>query len=81
MSRRYIKSSKINQLDQVTPEIVAVVSAKDNIASRAQTQKYFKRNYLEAIRQIVPDFYFEDEVAASGTHISYPNQLINSHIS
>ena len=80
MSRRYIKSSKINQLDQVTPEIVAVVSAKDNIASRAQTQKYFKRNYLEAIRQIVPDFYFEDEVAASGTHISYPNQLINSHI-
>ena len=80
MSRRYVKKSKFNSLDEITPQIVSVVSAKDNIESAAQTQTYFKRNYLDAIRHIVPDFYFADEVEISGTHISYPNQLINSHI-
>ena len=80
MSRRYVKKAKINSLGKITPEIISVVSAKDNIESAAQSQTYFKRNYLEAIRQIVPDFYFADEQMVSGTQVSYPNQLINSHI-
>jgi len=80
MSRRYIKKSKINDLNQVIPEIVAVVNAKDNIESIATSQKYFKQNYLDAIRKIIPNFYFSDEQAISGTQVSFPNQLINSHI-
>ena len=79
MSRRYVKTSKFNSLDQVNPEIVAVVSAKDNLQSIGD-QEYFKRNYLDAIRQIVPKFYFNDEQLISGTYISFPNQLVNSHI-
>ena len=80
MSRRYVKTSRINELSEVKPQIVSVISAKDHIESRATSQIYFKRNYIEALRQVVPDFYFDDERLVSGTHISYPNQLINSHI-
>ena len=70
MSRRYVKTSKFNSLDEVNPEVVAVVSAKDNLQSIGD-QKYFKRNYLDAIRQIVPKFYFNDEQLISGTYISF----------
>ena len=80
MSRRYVKKAKFNSLNQITPEVVAVVSAKDSVQNSADTQKYFQRNYLEAIRQIIPNFYFADEAAISGTQVSFPNQLINSHI-
>ena len=80
MSRRYVKTSKFNSLDQVSPKVVAVVTAKDNLQSVAEDQVYFKRNYLDAIRQIIPKFYFNDERAISGTHVSFPNQLVNSHI-
>ena len=80
MSRRYVKTSKFNSLDEVVVETTAVISAKDNLQSVAEEQTYFKRNYLDAIRQIIPKFYFNDEQQVSGLHISYPNQLINSHI-
>ena len=80
MSRRYVKKAKWNSLNEITPEVVAVVSAKDNVENAADSQKYFKRNYLEAIRQIIPKFYFSDEASISGTQVSFPNQLINSHI-
>ena len=80
MSRRYVKKAKFDSLNQITPEVVAVVSSKSNVENSADTQKYFKRNYLEAVRQIVPNFYFADEQAISGTQVSFPNQLINSHI-
>ena len=80
MSRRYVQSSKFNSLDEVIPEVVAVISAKDGIETYTDSQKYFKRNYLDAIRQIVPKFYFTDEQQISGTQVSYPNQIINSHI-
>ena len=80
MSRRYVQQAKTNSLGQIVPEVMAVVSAKDNLLSVDEEQKYFKRNYLETIRKIIPKFYFSDEQAISGTHISYPNQIINSHI-
>ena len=80
MSRRYVHTSKFNDLDEITPEVVAVVSAKDNSQIVAGEQKYFKRNYIEAIRKIIPKFYFSDEQIISGTHVTYPDQLINSHI-
>ena len=80
MSRRYVKKTHFNSLDQVKPVVKSVVSAKDNIESTSTDQTYFKRNYLEAIRQIIPKFYFADEAAVSGVHISFVDQLVNSHI-
>ena len=80
MSRRYVKTAKFNSLDQVRPEVVAVITAKDNIQSVSENQAYFKRNYLDALRKIIPEFYFNDERVISGTQVSFPNQLINSHI-
>jgi hypothetical protein len=80
MSRRYVKTSKFNNLDEVNIETVAVISAKDNLQSVAEEQTYFKRNYLEALRYIIPKFYFNDEQQVSGVQVSFPNQLINSHI-
>ena len=80
MSRRYVKNSRVDSLGKIIPEVVAVVSAKNQIEVVDDSQKYFKRNYLEAVRKIVPKFYFTDEQAISGTQVSFPNQLINSHI-
>ena len=80
MSRRYVHQSKTNDLGQVVPEVMAVVTAGDNLISVDEEQKYFKRNYLETIKKIIPKFYFSDEQTISGTHVSYPDQLINSHI-
>lgn len=80
MSRRYIKKGKWDSLGKVTPEIVAVVSSKDNTQTVGEAQTYFKRNYLDAVRQIIPKLYFSDEQSISGSQVSFPNQLINSHI-
>ena len=80
MSRRYIQKTRSNELGDILPQVMAVVTAKDDILAVDDSQKYFKRNYIDAIRQIIPKFYFSDEQSISGTHISFPNQLINSHI-
>ena len=80
MSRRYVKKTNFNSLDQVRPVVKSVVSAKDNLESTATQQTYFKRNYLEAIKKIIPKFYFSDEQNISGTQISFVDQLINSQI-
>lgn len=80
MSRRQIKHSKIDALGNVVPEVMAVVTARDDLLSYDDQQQYFKRNYSEAIRKLIPKFYFDDEVRVSGQHVSFPNQLINSHI-
>ena len=80
MSRRYIQKSKIDGLGNVTPEVMAVVTSRDDLIISDDEQQYFKRNYSDAIRKIIPKFYFSDDQAVSGSHVSYPNQLINSHI-
>ena len=38
MSRRYVKKARWNSLDQITPEVVAVVSARDNVENAADAQ-------------------------------------------
>ena len=80
MARRYVKKSRFNDLGKIIPEVVSVVSSKNNVQNISSPQTYFKRNYLDAIKKIVPKFYFADEQTISGTHVSYPNQVINSHI-
>ena len=80
MSRRQIKKSTINDLGQVVPEVMAVVTSRDDVQVFDRGQNFFKRNYSEAIRKIIPKFYFSDEQEVSGDHVSFTNQLINSHI-
>jgi hypothetical protein len=80
MSRRKITRSKFDKDGNITPEVVAVVSAKDKVVDENNPQKYFKRNYFEALTQIIPSFYLAEEKDISGTHVSFLNQLINSHI-
>ena len=80
MSRRYVKNSRFNSLDQPVPEVVAVVSSKNNTDSTTTTQSYFKQNYLQAIKKIIPSFYFSDEQTLSGEHVGFVNQVINSHL-
>jgi len=80
MSRRYIYKSKFNDLNQVKPEVVSVVSSRDNLQTVNDEQKYFKRNYIDTIRKIIPKFYLDDDQTISGKQIPYTSQLINSHI-
>lgn len=80
MSRRKIQQSRFDSNGNIIPEVVAVVTSRDDVITSSDEQQYFKRNYSDAIRKIIPKFYFADEAAVSGTHVSFPNQLINSHI-
>ena len=80
MARRFIKTVTIDSGDNINPKIVGIVSTGSNIQSEAKVQKYFKRNYLDVLKKITPAFYFADDALISGTSISPPNQLINSHL-
>ena len=80
MARRYVKTSKTNSLGEITPQVTAIVSTKNNIQSESKQQSYFKRNYIDAISKIIPEFYFSDEENISGTSIPFTHQLINSHV-
>jgi len=44
------------------------------------SQKYFKRNYKDALESIIPTIYFSTEVETSGMAVSQVDTLINSHI-
>lgn len=80
MARRDVKNSKFNSLNQVVPEVIAVVSTKDDNEQLQHPQSYFKRNYIEALKKIIPPFYFSDEQALSGLHIPHTSQLLNTHL-
>ena len=80
MPRRQVKTSRIDDLGEITPEITAVVSTKAAIEESGDPQTYFKRNYVDALKQIIPNIYFSDDADASGLHIPFADQLINSHI-
>mgnify|MGYP003681078339 CR=1 FL=1 len=71
MPRRQVRRSSVNDLGQISPEITAVVSTKSAIEESGDPQTYFKRNYIDALRQIVPQIYFDDDQNASGLHIPY----------
>lgn len=80
MARRQITRTKFGDQGKIIPEVVAVVSAKDKAVDLNNPQKYFKRNYIDALKPTIPPFYLAEERDVSGTQVSYPNQLINSHI-
>ena len=44
------------------------------------SQSYFKRNYLDAVKIITPNVYFDDDISLSGVEVTEVDQLINSHI-
>ena len=47
---------------------------------RPSTQTYFKRNYIDAVKIITPQVYFDDDISLSGLEVAQTDQLINSHI-
>ena len=47
---------------------------------RPSTQTYFQRNYIDAVKIITPQMYFDDDISLSGLEVSQTDQLINSHI-
>ncbi len=80
MPRRQIKRSTVNDLGQIVPEITAVVSTNSALEESGDPQTYFKRNYSEALKKIIPNIYFADDESASGKDIPFADQVINSHI-
>ena len=80
MTRRYTRSSQINDLNETTGKIVSVVSTGRSFENFDSGQKYFKRNYIDALKKIIPQVYFNDEIELSGNHVNYVNQVINSHM-
>jgi len=80
MARRYVKTTKTDSLGEITPQVTAIVSTKNNIQSESKAQSYFKRNYMDAISKLIPKLYFDDEERLSGTQVPFTHQQINSHI-
>lgn len=80
MVKRFVKSSTVDSLGKIHPKVVDIVSTKSNVQLEAKTQSYFKRNYLDVLKKIIPGFYFQDDQLVSGTKVPPQNQLINSHI-
>ena len=74
MSKRKVK-------DPVTKnksELVTTISKSE--ANSKSNQKYFKRNYLDVLKIITPNVYFEDDIDLSGTEVPPTSQVINSHV-
>jgi hypothetical protein len=43
-------------------------------------QKYFKPNYFEAIKYIIPQYLTEDDITTFGNEVDIKDQVINSHL-
>ena len=43
-------------------------------------QKYFKPNYFEAVKYIVPQYLTEDDISTFGQEVDIKDQVINSHL-
>lgn len=43
-------------------------------------QKYFKPNYYEALKYIIPEFLTEDDIETFGTDVDIRDQVLNSNI-
>ena len=80
MSRRIVRESWVQPTGDIKSRVVSIVSTGSTLEDTDKGQKYFKRNYLDAIRKIIPEVYFNDEREVLGDHISYPNQVINAHM-
>ena len=42
--------------------------------------KKYKRNYLDAIKNVIPTFYFAEDFDISGYKTASTDELVNSHI-
>ena len=80
MSRRVVRESWVQPTGDVKSRVVSIVSNGGSLGDINDGQKYFKRNYLDALRKLIPELYFNDEREVLGEHISYQDQVINSHI-
>ena len=44
------------------------------------SNNFFKRNYVDTLELITPDFYIQDDIAASGYETNVIDVVINSHM-
>lgn len=51
-----------------------------NFNDTKSDQKYFKRNYVEVLEILTPDFYLDEDINTFGKQVSPIDELINSHI-
>ena len=42
--------------------------------------KKYKRNYLDAVKNVIPTFYFAEDFDISGYKTASTDELVNSHI-
>ena len=76
MSKRKIK----DVVTKIPSEVVKTPRPGDAVPKNEKSRKYFKSNYLEVLKIITPNTYWEDDIALSGTEIAELDQLINSNI-
>ncbi|HAT64922.1 MAG TPA: hypothetical protein DCS66_10015, partial [Flavobacteriaceae bacterium] len=74
MSRRKVK-------DPVTKNKSDLVTTINKSEAHSKSdQTYFKRNYLDVLKIITPNIYFDDDIDLSGTEVGATSQVINSHL-
>ena len=76
MSKRKITDS----ITKISSEVLRTPQAGGGVAKNTRKKKYFKPNYLEVLKIITPNVYWEDDIALSGTEIPEVDQVINSNI-
>ena len=76
MSKRKVT----DPVTKFTSDLVRTPTSESGLGRVPNSQTYFKRNYVDAVKIITPDIYFADDIALSGTEVPAVSQLINSHI-
>ena len=76
MSKRKVT----DPVTKFTYDLVRTPTTQRGVGRIPNSQTYYKRNYLDTVKIITPDVYFEDDIALSGVEVPSPAELINSHI-
>ena len=76
MSKRKIT----DLVTKIPGEIKRTPQPGGSISKRQNKQKYFQPNYLEVLKIITPNVYWEDDIALSGTETSPLDELVQSNI-
>ena len=76
MSKRKVK----DPVTKFVGDLVRTPLSRTGVTPKGSPQTYFKRNYLDTLKIITPDLYFNDDISLSGVEVPPTSQLINSHI-
>ena len=76
MSKRKVK----DPVTKFVGDLVRTPTAQSGTGRVPNSQTYYKENYLDAVKIVTPNLYFDDDIALSGSEVPAASQLINSHI-